>query len=71
MHSLIIHYDEFGDLIREVLEEIIEEMYLNSWDVLGYYFVQRCLLPNVFSFLGCGKDGDNPTKDLTWVATIP
>ncbi len=65
MHSLIIHYDKFGDLVKEVLEEIVEEMYLTSWEVLGYYFVQRCLLPFFFSFLGCGKDGNNPTKDLT------
>jgi hypothetical protein len=71
VHSLIIHYDKFGDLVREVLEEIVEEIYLTSWEVLGYYFVQRCLLPNLFSFLGCGKNGDNLTRDLTWVATIP
>ncbi len=23
----------------QVLEEIVEEMYLTSWEVLGYYFV--------------------------------
>jgi len=42
VHSLIIHYDKFGGLVSEVLEEIVEEMYLTSWEVLGYYFVQRC-----------------------------
>ncbi len=36
VHSLIICYDKFGDLVREVLEEIVEEMYLTSWEVLGY-----------------------------------
>ncbi len=65
VHSLIIHYDKFVDLVKEVLEEIVEEMYLKSWEVSGYYFVQRCLLPKFFSFLGCGKDGSNPIRDLT------
>jgi hypothetical protein len=53
------------DLVKEVLEEIVEEMYLKSWEVSGYYFVQRCSLPIFFSFLGCGKDGNNPIRDLT------
>jgi hypothetical protein len=71
VHSLIIHYDKFGGLVSEVLEEIVEEMYLTSWEVLGYYFVQRCSLPKFFSFLGFVKDGNNPRRDLTWVAVIP
>ncbi len=76
VHSLIIHYDKFGDLVKEVLEEIVEEMYLTSWEVLGYYFVQRCLLPIVFFIFGLWKgwqqsckrfnmSGHNPIKDLT------
>jgi hypothetical protein len=36
VHLLVIHHDKFGDLVREVLEEIVEEMYLTSWEVLGY-----------------------------------
>lgn len=35
VHSLIIHYNKFGDLVREVLEDIVEKMYLTSWEVLG------------------------------------